>query len=921
MKHVLKPHFLILIIIICHTFLINAQNITIDTILAGKCFEKAELFKDNSKFDSSLIYFSKASTVYLNYGLTKTYLECELKKGGLFIDKRELDNAYKILKSGMDKSIKTFGENSNMTADFYNKIGLVYVYGGKYQTGKNFWESALKIRLKVFGNKHVKVSDSYNNLGGLCIRTNEFDKSLEYHEKALRIRKKKLEKNDLKIASSYMNIGAVYTKLGNNITAIEYYNKSLQIKKMKLPAGHTGLASLYNNIAVTNYAAGEFEKSLVNYNNALIIRENNFGKNHPQTAAIYTNMALVMNSKGEYNTALEYHGRALKIYESKFNQNHPSIAKVIQDIGIVYLNKRQIDKASEYFNKALRITESVYGLLHQNTAKLITAIGVVMYENYKYDTALEYYQKALSIQKEIFGKKHPDIAESYLQIGIIYKEKKDFKTALKYYYDCLKMRKEIYKNKHPKITRIYNLIANLYDAKSDYFKELDYLQKALISNIESFYDPDVNYNPDIENDTVIYYDQTKLLKTLSKKADAFAKLYRKNKIIENLKNSYNTYQICNKLISKIKRSIVGREDKILFGKKISSIYEKAITISVQLFQLTNKAEYFYKAFEFSEKNKAGILLEALAAAEAQKFAGIPDSVLKTGDKIMTRIAFYRRKIAENPENIHAREKLFSANREYESHIIMLENKYYSYYKLKYDNELLNIKAIQNILDKNTTIISYVCTEESDFLFLFIIEKDKASIRFIKKIEDFDKKVLAFRQLYFSNKENDMKIYIKDAYMLYKQLIPDVTFNNENTDNLIIIPDSKLSIIPFETLFTQNYTSDWKSYKYYPFLIKKYNISYSYSVNLFYTTFNKDQSSNIEIRNLKDWLALAPIFDDENIKGTTIKTRAILKKTDNSLNKGTRAYVLDGNYVSFLPGSESEVNAIYNEFQKKGKRPF
>ena len=106
--------------------------------------------------------------------------------------------------------------------------------------------------------------------------------------------------------------------------------------------------------------------------------------------------------------------------------------------------------------------------------------------------------------------------------------------------------------------------------------------------------------------------------------------------------------------------------------------------------------------------------------------------------------------------------------------------------------------------------------------------------------------------------------------MYRQLIPENI--HEGIKNLIVIPDAELSMIPFETLLTEN--PEDKEWKELPYLVKKYNISYSYSANLFYKTFPKEPTTKIEYTDLNDWLAFAPVFDDSNTAGLSMRTREL-----------------------------------------------
>jgi CHAT domain-containing protein len=127
------------------------------------------------------------------------------------------------------------------------------------------------------------------------------------------------------------------------------------------------------------------------------------------------------------------------------------------------------------------------------------------------------------------------------------------------------------------------------------------------------------------------------------------------------------------------------------------------------------------------------------------------------------------------------------------------------------------------------------------------------------------------------------------------------------------------MIPFETLLTEN--PEDKEWKELPYLIKKYNISYSYSANLFYKTFPKEPTTKIEYADLNDWLAFAPVFDDSNTAGLSMRTRELLEQLDSELDDttGTRGILIKGGYIRPLPGTENEVQAIFKQFDEKDKK--
>jgi CHAT domain-containing protein len=157
-----------------------------------------------------------------------------------------------------------------------------------------------------------------------------------------------------------------------------------------------------------------------------------------------------------------------------------------------------------------------------------------------------------------------------------------------------------------------------------------------------------------------------------------------------------------------------------------------------------------------------------------------------------------------------------------------------------------------------------------------------------------------------------KIFQRLSYKLYQQLFPDIGIIDKKVKNLIIIPDGSLATLPFESLLTENYTGDIDAYKEYPYLIKKYNVSYSYSANLFYLTFSNKASSTIEITNLNDWLAFAPVFDNRIGQNMVMSSRELqhqlneLKTDFMMINRS----MFNGNYIRSLPATEIETEAIF-----------
>jgi CHAT domain-containing protein len=120
-------------------------------------------------------------------------------------------------------------------------------------------------------------------------------------------------------------------------------------------------------------------------------------------------------------------------------------------------------------------------------------------------------------------------------------------------------------------------------------------------------------------------------------------------------------------------------------------------------------------------------------------------------------------------------------------------------------------------------------------------------------------------------------YTESSRNLYKLLIPK-RIPSKATD-LIIIPTGRMSIIPFETLLTNN--TKTTDYQKLPYLLKKYSVRYEFSTGL--VLQKQQQPSSTAISSV---LLCAPVSFSEKDR------------------------------LDELPGTETEVNGIANLFKSK-----
>lgn len=195
-----------------------------------------------------------------------------------------------------------------------------------------------------------------------------------------------------------------------------------------------------------------------------------------------------------------------------------------------------------------------------------------------------------------------------------------------------------------------------------------------------------------------------------------------------------------------------------------------------------------------------------------------------------------------------------------------------------------VQNAQKELDKSMLYISYYTKGNSIYIFtihhlFFDFKEIKINDAFARNVTDLYQGII---------KKND-RLFIKASNQISPILLPKKIASN--ITHLIISPDSLLSSIPFETLFTKK--SNRKSMHKQPYWIKKYTIAYQYSLTSLAEGLQQQRKEDtILIKQKQEWNT--PVFDQD------------LKLKD----------YLNSIFKSALPATKEEVKKANKIFSKK-----
>ncbi len=659
-------------------------------------------------------------------------------------------------------------------------------------------------------------------LGDCSLEKGNYSEALaSYQNAASLLEKAGLEKDALYV--EHLNkLGNYYREIKDFEVALDFLEQGLERGRQIFPdPANKDMANLYNNIGICHNKLGDLDKALEYYLQALSIRSQVFPEGHPLIAQSYNNIGLCRLDKGQYQEALQSFERAIGSYTLYYGTEHQDIADVHLNIGNVYFELQQDRLFSEY-QKALDIYTRTLGDRHPSVALCYNNLANAYAGQNNFDTATDLYQQALDIMTYNYGEVHPDVAMSIYNTGISY-----------------------------------------YFAGKD--REARQILQRCFSALH--YDPKAASPFDQVNNHQI------LLKLFQSMAELEIEAYYSNQDLEQLKDAFKYYHQIDGLLDYLRARYQAKGSKLFLMQTAHELYDSGIELALALFQLTGEESYLHDAFQFSEKNKGILLLEALQKTEAQVFLGIPQERIAEISKLESSIGELEKKRFLEWEKTDTQNKslidslsnaIFDHKQALTRQIRALERKYPQYYGLRYETTTLSVGQVQKeLLTEDQTIVEYFLGTNS--LQIFVLNKDDFRVisvnlddQFFRYLDAFNQSIMNYSTVSSQEIADNLNTYVIAAHKLYQYLIAPV--EELLKAQLVIIPDGELGYLSFGALLNE-LPEQILELNTHPYLIRDYAISYNYSVRLL-----KEMNERKSKKTLQPYLGLAPQFLKGNEKG-------------------------------------------------------
>jgi len=553
------------------------------------------------------------------------------------------------------------------------------------------------------------------------------------------------------------------------------------------------------------------------------------------------NIALIYIDKGKYQDAVKVFEQNLKFAIE--NGNSLMQADCYNNLGGIFLEWGNFPQAMLNFEKALEIYSQTKSSAEQ-TALVYNNIGSIFQRQEEWMLATEYYEKSYNEHLKT-GNLYNQIA-TLNNLGSIHANLNKFDEAETYYRKALLIAESI--NNNSKKALIYDNIGSIYINKKEYDRAIN----LFVQSIE--------FREELEE---------------------------KNSLI----NSYNNVSIAYQLKGELDSSIyfLNKAVKLTEELRLQASGENRLNyLNQQIFVYNNLIVSYSNqgnhdaVFSTMEKSRAKYLNEQIAGSDTP-----PETVsLKEFQKSL-------------PEDV--------AVIAYSS----LENKAISVFTITsesadsktFNRELFLRDLLNNNIEVKADVVSVLNKEEILSLKEFL--NQDASVFLNERLENklFNQIILSYKEHLSSITYTDIELSKEFGHELYKLLVAPIRSDIKTAKKLVIMPSGLLSLLPFETLIT-----DQKKY-----LIEDYDIMYSYSASAF-TSLKKRQyidtsRQDLFICAISNYEYTKAQSSDEYIDITNLQREYYELKSQNTKNFSTIFNQLGYNSFNNLKSSKYEINAL------------
>lgn len=743
-------------------------------------------------------------------------------------------------------------QDSLLLFEKYFSKAKEYINIGEYDSAIISCKTAL-----LYTSDLTKVFQVNRQLAWSFSDKKEIDSALFYLNK--NIQKDLFQQSTIQLkrekATSYSVISIMLEYQGNYLEAQYAIKKAIKILESDT-IDQSGLIGSYRNLGTSYLRLGQYEEAL----ECMETSEQLTAKSTVPDLLVHmignsSVIGLIEMRKENYHKALKYFQYLIKLIENKKEEYRNDYFFTILNIGDAYNHLGEYDSALVYYEKGqsyIHVIENspLYHNYSFSYKKLFfTGLGTSFFGKDDFIQSRKYFLKAINTVIREHGKQYPSLMPLYIQMAALSRHQGYYAESIAYCDEAIVIGKKTYGSKHKNLSQAYNEKGETLYEQQFHYKAYQCYDSALLSNPELVIAGNSYFSSPRESIVALHGKMLSVPHFLDKKEYEI-------QLEEVFRNSMNEL---NFTLNKNDQILIDQKQALmeLLNNEFVMQYEENRTITS--LQKSWKISEYTKARKLtSQINSKGVLDQYVSSETFEREKELKDS-----------ITYCLNKKSEGDDNDSL---LFVLNNKYDHLLKRIESENPKYYQLKYDVKTVSIEQVQKrIIKEGQTLVEYFLGDDN--LYIYAVNKSNYEVKIILRDSLFDQQLDIFRKaLQLPNLVNhsleDYQEFVSSASALYNYLIAPISSLIEGNE-LIIIPDGELALIPFEALLANKSYSEEVNYQLLPYLIKEYTVSYANSATLLFNEM--ENAKTVRKKTNGNILAFAPEFGSEPIAFDNVDT--------------------------------------------------
>mgnify|MGYP000326841627 CR=1 FL=1 len=817
-----------------------------------------------SDLEQSIAYSNKAINIFKSYGdryLSLIGREC-IEMGYAYRNVADYENAEKFFNRSID--VKQQISPVPVKDILYSQYAIAALYHNQQK-----YDKALELTLRIaddaekhFATGHRFIVNSLDLISILYEEKGDKKKSLEYSFKCLNAKRVKSDIRNGGLEKQYHRISSMYSGLGEYKLAVTYIDSALlYVKETKK---NYRISAVYNSKALLEQNIDQkliYQKKSVEY-----CKQDQWCKK-VNLATFLSNTAIAYEHKGDSKSALNYILKAKDIKESKIELMGSSLPNTYAILANSYDKLGEQNLADEYYQKAITITLKYRGKDNHFLASQYNFYGNYLLKNGRIDISKKYLDKAYRILEKEKNQNAEVSINNKLYLSRLHETKGNYKESLKYALESYNEKGNQYSESNTiSINQLINAYYNIGNIDT-----CKILADELLAN-SGFYDirkshSKSNISP-LRNSWLSY--------------NTFLYYIKVNPTISDSKNIDLTDKVLYglDLIKKVRTEIFYEASEKELQNNVREFFNWAIQELGREYYKCNDTVHLSLLYECMESSKS-ILMDRQQIREAAiSKSKVPIRIIeREKDLLFTYEKSYNNFIAQSQEDNTTSKNdfnnLFEIQKEKEAFVDTLKKFYSDYYQKRYIQNIPSLEACQQLAaTEDRTFLIY---HWGDTLIHQLIITGSISEYEVIQVSDIELPLSQLERIIKTPNtavsedkfELEKRLFIDLGRYLYELLMSNI---DTTSSTLTIIPDGKLVNLPFEVLLFDSVDKS-ESYRYLPYLCRKYSVNYSGSMSQYYTLSKHDG-----YKSTKEYVGFAPAYKYDMDNGNYLTNNRVRQNT-------------------------------------------